>query len=602
MNKLLIFPVLLLIFLSIGFVSANENITGDVCLNDETICPDSEEHVLSEDIVNESLQVGVNDYGPESTKIEAKDIKTYYKEDVELVSYLKDSNNLPLANKKVSIFINDKVYKKVTDKAGKVVLKLNLIPNTYVATIKFDGDDNYTASIASAVVKVNKASLTIDAKNYKTYWHSDLFFKAKVINKVTKNPVKGIKVAFKVLMPNNKYKVYYATTNAKGVASLKKNFKVGSYKVVSSVKNKNAKSKNSRATLTIKPTKEYGCCSFYIQVNNSESVAGFRRDATNSVNIHIVKCKWNGRTAVKQYKTNSYFFHLITTSDGWMLGTGGIDNPNINRAIENLAGKIVKKGKIVKTYLRKIQKYERALGLGHFSIKSPKGNYALVWGSSIKTGKLKAGEYLSVPNGMYSLRHGTWAQFSDNPKDAAVMVGATDPYGVNRRGIDLMHWKATTTEGRTTSTVKVYGANDDGKQLGRSSTAHLKDNIYFGKKFISKNSLPKAPSSKYLGKHKFGSIDKLIKTVTTVKAPGLTKHVNESKTFDISVKNKKTKKAIHNISLKIKISNKVYTVKTDSKGIARFDTGKLGIGNHSVKIYSGNNRYYVSAKSTIKII
>ncbi len=602
MNKLLIFPILLLILLSIGFVSANENITDDVCLNDESISLDSDEHVLSEDIVDESSHDAVNDPSPESTKIEAGDIKTYYKEDLELVSYLKDSNNLPLANKKVSIFINNKVYSKVTDKVGKVVLKLNLMPNTYVATIKFDGDDNYTASIANAIVKVNKASLTIDAKNYKTYWHSDLFFKAKVINKVTKNPVKGIKVAFKVLMKNNKYKVYYATTNAKGVASLKKNFKVGSYRVVTSVKNKNVKSKNNRATLTIKQTKEYGCCSFYVQVSNSEAVAGFRRDGTNSVKIHIVKCKWNGRTAVKQYKPNSYFFHTIVTSDGWMIGTGGIDNANINRAIENLAGKMVKKGKIVKTYLKKIQKYERALGLGHFSIKSPKGNYAVVWGSSIKKGKLKAGEFLSAPNGRSSFRHGTWDQFSDNPKDAAVMVGATDPFGVNRRGIDVMHWKATTTEGRTTATVKVYGANDNGKLLGRSSTAHLKDNIYFGKKFISKNSLPKAPSSKYLGKHKFGSIDKLIKTLTTVKAPELTSPVNGSKTFDITVKNKKTKKAISNISLKIKISNKVYTVKTDSKGIARFDTKILDIGSYGVKIYSGNTRYYVSAKSTIKII
>jgi hypothetical protein len=403
-------------------------------------------------------------------------------------------------------------------------------------------------------------------------------------------------------MGNNKYKTYHATTNSKGIATLKKNFKVGSYKVLTSIKkNKNIKSKDRKATLTIKPTEEYGCCSFYLQVSNSESLTGFRRDGTNAVKIHIVKCKWNGRTAVKQYKTNSYFFHTIVTSDGWMVGTGGIDNPNINKAIEKLAGKMVKSGKITKSSLRKVQKYERSLGLGHFGIKAPNGKYGLVWGSGIYKGKLKAGEYLSVPNGKSSFRHSTWDKFSTNPKDAAIRVAATDPYGVNRRGITAFHWKATTAEGKTTSNVKVYAANDDGQLLGRS-TGHFKDNICFGKKFISKNKLPKAPSSKYLGKYKFGNIDKLIKTLTTVKAPELTKTLNESTKFKVTVKNKKTKVAISNLNLKIKISNKVYTVKTNTKGVAQFNTSILGVGIHKVVIYSGNNKYYVSAKSTIKII
>ena len=381
-----------------------------------------------------------------------------------------------------------------------------------------------------------------------------------------------------------------AKIDDKSISSLKKNLKEGSNKA-----------KLSKATLTVKQTKEYGCCSFYVQVSNSESLCGFRRDGTNSVNIHIVKCKWNGRTAVKQYKTNSYFFHTIVTSDGWMVGTGGIDNPNINKAIENLAGKMVKTGKIKKSYLKKVQKYERALGLGHFAIKAPNGKYALVWGSGIYKGKLKAGEYLSVPNGKSSFRHSAWEKFSRNPKDAAIKVAATDPFGVNRRDITAFHWKATTVEGKTTSKVKVYAANDNGQLLGRSSTAYLKDNIYFAKKFISKNELPKTPSSKYLGNYKLGSIDKLTKTLTTVKAPELTKSLNESNKFKITVKNKKTNNAIKNLKLKIKISDKVFTVVTNSKGVAKFDTGSLGIGNHSVKVYSGNIKYYVSAKSAIKI-
>ena len=597
MKKLLIIPILLLMLLSVGFVSANENVTDEFSLSDEAVIQDGDNPILSEDIVVEPEV----EPSPESTVIEAKDVKTYYKEDAELVSYLKDSNNQPISNKMLSIFINNKVYNRLTDNEGKVVLKLNLKPGTYTASISFGGDENYVAGLATAIVKVSKAPLSISTKNYRTYWHSDLFFKAKVINKVTKNPVKGIKVAFKVLMPNKKYRTFYATTNSKGVAKLKKNFKVGSYKVKTSIRDKNAKSKNSKATLTVKPTKEYGCCSFYVQVSNSEAVTGFRRDGTNSVTIHIVKCKWNGRTAVKQYKTNSYFFHTIVTSDGWMVGTGGIDNPSINRAIESLSGKMVKKGVISNYYLKKIQRYQRILGLGHYAIKSPRGNYALVWGSGIYKGTLKPGEYLSVPNGKSCFRHGTWAKFSDNPKTAAIKIAGTDPFGINRRGITAFHWKATTVEGKTTSLVKAYASNDYGNLLGRSSTGYLRDNIYFGSKFISKYKLPKTPNSKDLGTYKFGSIDKL-KILTVVKAPALTKSVNESKTFDITVKNKKTDKAIPSLLIKVKILGKVYTLRTDSNGIAKFDTSGLSNGTYALKIYSGNLKYYVSSKGTINVI
>ena len=129
----------------------------------------------------------------------------------------------------------------------------------------------------------------------------------------------------------------------------------------------------------------------------------------------------------------------------------------------------------------------------------------------------------------------------------------------------------------------------------------MRDNIYFGSKFVSKYKLPQTPYSKYLGTYKFGSIDKL-KILTVVKAPALTKSVNESKTFDITVMNKKTDKAIPSLLIKVKILDKVYTLRTDSNGVAKLSTSGLTNGTYAVKIYSGNLKYYVSAKGTIKVI
>ena len=589
--------LLLLIFLTVGVVSANENITDDISLNDEISSQNVSETPITEEIESEGND-NIQDF--QETTIEAKDVKTYYKEKSNFVAYLKDSNSNPIANKKIVISLDNKNYDEITDNLGKVVLKLNLNPGTYKAKISFAGDDAYVASSANAVVKVNKASLSIQTKDFKTYFESGFYFKAKVTNKVTKKPVEGVKVAFKVYK-NNKYRTYWATTDSKGVAKLKKNLKVGSYKVVTSVKkSKNLKAKKSKAKLTIKETAEMGCSSLFLQVGKFESVAAFRRDATNAKLLHIVKYKINGKAAIKQYKTNSYFFHLVTTADGWMFGTGGADNPTVNHAIEKLAGKIVKLGKIKKSDLRKIQSYERRLSLGHFSIKAPNGEYGLVWSGSIIKGKLKAGEFIDVPNIRSSFRHGNWAKFSKNPATAAIKAAATDSYGVNRRDVTAFHWKATTKEGKTTSTLKVYVANDNGRLIGRS-TGSLIDDVKFKGVFFSKYHLPKTPSKLLLGTHKFGSIDKLIKTQTKVNAPKLTKIQNESKTFDITVKDKKTKKPIKNLKLKLKIGKKVYTIKTNSKGVAKFNTKSLDVGTYNVVIYSGNDKYYVSAKSTIKI-
>jgi hypothetical protein len=291
---------------------------------------------------------------------------------------------------------------------------------------------------------------------------------------------------------------------------------------------------------------------------------------------------------------------MVTTADWWMFATGGWDNPTVNRAIERLAGKIVKSGKIKKSDLRKIQSYERRLPLGHFSIKAPNGKYAVLWSGSIWTGKLKPGEYICVPNGQSFYRHGDWDRFSKNPVKAAIKVGATDSFGTNRRDITAFHWQATTKEGKTTSTLEVYAANDNGRLSGKS-TGGLMDDIKFKGKFFSKYDLPKAPSKLLLGVHKFGSIDKLTKTQTTVKAPKLTKMLNDSKTFDITVIDKKTKKPIKNLKIKLKIGDKVYTVKTNSKGVARFDTDILDVGKYDVVMYSASDKYYLSAKSTIKI-
>ncbi len=598
--------VLLILTVSLSMVSAQENATD--LISDELISSQLENEI----VINDNYELG--DDSQIVSQIDLDNSDFYYKEDNNVITYLKDVNGTPIKNKQLTVFLDGNKYNKTTDDSGKISISCNLKPNTYKLTVKFDGDENFTSSESSSLVNVKKAPVAIKMSNYNTYVDSDLFFKVKVYNVITGNAISGIKVKFKVYsIKNKKYSYFYCVSDKNGIATLNKNFKIGSYKISAYIhdsKNKpyiSYKNSNKKVTMKVKPTAETGCCSFYLQVSATESVAGFRRDATNALNIYIKNVKWHGRTAIKQYKLgNSYFFHSITTSDGWMIGTGGIDNPSINRAIENLAGQIVKANKIKSSYLKKIQNYEKRLGLGHFSIKAPDGRYAVVWLNGYWTGKLKPGEYISVPNLKSCYRQGNYDKFSSDPVKAAVKVGATDSFGVNRRDITVFHWMSTEDKNfKITSVVKTYASNDNGKLVGRS-TAALKDNIYYKNKFISKYKLPSSPNMKYLGIHKFGNIDKLVKVPTVIKVPAVTNQFNQTKYFKVTVKNKKTGKAVVNLKIKLKITSgnksKTYLIKTDKNGLAKFNTKNLLLGAHKVVVYPVTNKYLISAKSTIKII
>ena len=87
------------------------------------------------------------------------------------------------------------------------------------------------------------------------------------------------------------------------------------------------------------------------------------------------------------------------------------------------------------------------------------------------------------------------------------------------------------------------------------------------------------------------------KASTIVKAPKVT----NKKYFKVSVKHKTTKKPVKKVVIKLKIGKTTYKVKTDKKGVAKFNTKNLKSGKYNVKITSGNSNYKISAKSAITI-
>ena len=98
---------------------------------------------------------------------------------------------------------------------------------------------------------------------------------------------------------------------------------------------------------------------------------------------------------------------------------------------------------------------------------------------------------------------------------------------------------------------------------------------------------------------------KVTKAKAIVKAPKVKFKHKKSKYFKVTLKHKTTKKPMSGIKVKLKIYTckkfKTYTVKTNKKGVAKFNTKKLKYGKHRVKIMSGNKNVIVSKKSVIRI-
>ena len=107
--------------------------------------------------------------------------------------------------------------------------------------------------------------------------------------------------------------------------------------------------------------------------------------------------------------------------------------------------------------------------------------------------------------------------------------------------------------------------------------------------------------TKYTSYDKATSTIKITKAKTTVSAPKVVSKHKKSKNFKIKVKNKATGKMVKNLKLKVKIGKKTYKLKTNSKGIAKFNVKRLGVGSYKVVIKSGSSKYSVSKNSKIKI-
>ena len=248
----------------------------------------------------------------------------------------------------------------------------------------------------------------------------------------------------------------------------------------------------------------FGCCSIVLQEDGNDSILAYRRDSNLTADIHIEKINWHGIPAIKQYKTEGdYFTHVIITNNGWIIGLGGIDDGVDNQKCENITAKMISEdNNISKESLAEIQKIKKHYGRGHVVVKAPNGNYGFVNVDKLKTGKLKPGQYISIPNNYSYSRSGNISLDVKDKIKVMNELSQSDKYGLDRREIITYDFYNNGSENVT----DIYVSNEDGSLLGEDYTSCI-DDIYFNNNVTNASDIPIAPNYKSIGSVIFSNSD-----------------------------------------------------------------------------------------------
>ena len=316
---------ILLLFLLIGIVSANENNDGilhkieqpnivemNINKTDTTLSKS-----LQKDIPLQATSKSISTNSKTSSKakvsLKASDVNMYYGDGSKFKVTLKDNNKKVMKNTKLTVNINDKTYNKKTNSEGKILLNLNFNSGKYKVTTTYPGSSKYTKKSISNTITIKS---TIKANDLTKYYKNKKSYTATLYD--TKgNPLKKTKIKYQI---DNTIKS--SKTNSKGELSININLKPGPHIIYLS----NPKSNEVAARhITIKNTIEYysynmdnnALVTYSVKVLNSDGKPIKNKKVLFKVNNNQYSVYSNNNgiaTLLKKFDVGSYM--IISKYDG----------------------------------------------------------------------------------------------------------------------------------------------------------------------------------------------------------------------------------------------------------------------------------------------
>lgn len=260
-----------------------------------------------------------------STEINVKNVRSYLTCPTYINLTLVDSKGGAIANKNVTVIVAGKSYKTVTDSKGMAQVEIPTKVGNYTVSVQFAGDKNYMNSSASSTVEITKMKTSIVAPNVKSYMAYNTYLT------ITLKNVYGDVLSNKPITVKLNKKTYNLTTDSKGVAKLKFDRKVGTYKCTINFKETGTyygASKSSQVVITKTPVTISAPTSINIKSN---------RYAKILITLKDVKGKLlKNKTLTITIQSNKKKYTVKTNSEGVV--TFRFNGPKSNNLTIKFAG------------------------------------------------------------------------------------------------------------------------------------------------------------------------------------------------------------------------------------------------------------------------
>ncbi|MCQ2738299.1 MAG: hypothetical protein MJ224_06790, partial [archaeon] len=440
------------------------------------------------------------------------------------------------------IYKSGKLYKSVSTtikKDGKAYLPVKLPVATYTIKVFYPDNNTYTPTKTYVVAK---AKGTLSASSISVTYKEDKYFKIKLVNYASKNPVAGEKITIKLYKGKKLYKTYAGTTDSEGLLYLgTKSLPVYSYTVKVSISNSNIAASTISRTIKvnkIKATISASSISTYYKSGKKLSINLYKtanKDPLKSVKLTVKLYKGK-----KLYKT----YYVTTNSKGVA-----------TLSLSSLP---------VYSYTAKISLSSSTMSASTIS-------------RTVKISKIKA-----------SLTADSISTYYKSGKKMYITLKDTN------NNVLLKSKKLTIKVYKGSKLYKTYYATTNSKGVASFNTNNLATGTFTVKVYYSTSTIAASTISKTI---------KITKNPNAkVSASNLTAKKGTNSYFKLTVKTPDSK-LLSSATVKITAYDEngtvlwsPSTVKTSSKGIAQFNTKSLAKGTYYIKI-SVSSTYYTGTLS-----